>query len=74
MAACDLKAFFRHIPHIPHIPTLTTPLSFSLFLFIPWFIVNASRRKCSAESSHDTKVKSMNEIELRNMRLAPPNR
>lgn len=34
-------------------------------------MVNASRRKCGAESSQDTRMKSMNEIESRNMRLEP---
>lgn len=72
------RPFLRRLPVIRKpssgilIYTDTDQATFAFLIdFNPWLMVNASRRKCGAESSQDTRMKSMNEIESRNTRLEP---
>lgn len=82
--AIKIKRCARARPLLRRLPVIRKPSSGTLIytdtdqanfalliVFIPWLMVNASRRKCGAESSQDTRMKSMNEIESRNTRLEP---
>lgn len=66
------RPFLRRLPVIRNTSsgtltyTDTDQANFALLVvFIPCLMVNASRRKCGAESSQDTRMKSMNETRVK---------